>query len=163
MRTPTLNEEQARYWNGQEAAHWLEHEDRYETMLAPFTGHLLRAAAVGFSDRVLDVGCGCGASTRAAGRMAMGGDALGIDLSRQLLRRAEQGQRRGRPRQRPRFEYADAQAHAFESSAFDIAISRFGVMFFADPVRAFARLPGPCAWRPTRRRCAGPKPSTTIG
>ena len=95
MRTPTLNEEQARYWNGQEAAHWLEHEDRYETMLAPFTGHLLRAAAVGFSDRVLDVGCGCGASTRAAGRMAMGGDALGIDLSVNSC--AEQSNGRKRP------------------------------------------------------------------
>jgi hypothetical protein len=48
------NEEQARYWNGDEAAHWLAHEERYDRMLAPFTGHLLTAAAIGRADRVVD-------------------------------------------------------------------------------------------------------------
>jgi SAM-dependent methyltransferase len=148
MRSRAPNEEQAEYWNGDEAAHWLEHEARYEAMLAPFTDHLLRAGAIGPSDRVLDVGCGCGSSTRAAGRRAVEGRALGVDLSRQLLRRAEQ-RRIEEGLDNVGFEHADAQVHTFESSGFDLVISRFGVMFFADPVGAFANIAG--ALRPGGR------------
>ena len=60
------NEEQARYWNGDESAQWLVHEERYERMLAPFTGRLPTAAAVGRADRVVDIGCGTGSTTREA-------------------------------------------------------------------------------------------------
>ena len=90
MSTAVVNVEQARYWNGKEAAHWLAYEDRYEAMLAPFTARLLEAASLVGSDRVLDIGCGCGATTQAGGRAVAGGEALGVDLSRQLLRRAGQ-------------------------------------------------------------------------
>jgi trans-aconitate methyltransferase len=65
------DEEQARYWNGDEAAHWLVHEERYERMLAPFTDHLLTSAAIGRADRVVAIGCGTGSTTRAAGRVAI--------------------------------------------------------------------------------------------
>ena len=58
------NEEQARYWNGDESAHWLVHEERDEHVLAPFTGRLLTVAAIGRADRVVDVGCGTGSTTR---------------------------------------------------------------------------------------------------
>jgi SAM-dependent methyltransferase len=139
VRTQAPNEEQAQYWNGDEAGHWIAHEARYEAMLAPFTNHLLLAAAVGRADHVLDVGCGCGASTRAAGRCAADGDALGVDLSRRLLRRARQ-RAREEGLANVRFQHADAQVHAFARSAFDVAISRFGVMFFADPAAAFANV-----------------------
>jgi SAM-dependent methyltransferase len=139
MTVSAANDEQARYWNGDEAAHWLTHEDRYEAMLAPFTGHLLKAAGVSGTDRVLDVGCGCGSTTRAAGRLATDGDALGVDLSRQLLHRAEQ-RTREEGLANVRFEHADVQVHPFTEPVFDAAISRFGVMFFADPVTAFANI-----------------------
>jgi SAM-dependent methyltransferase len=139
MSTPVVNVEQARYWNGKEAAHWLSYEDRYEAMLAAFTARLLEAASLTRSDRVLDIGCGCGATTRAAGRVAAGGEAVGVDLSCQLLRRAER-----RARQEGlvnvSFEHADVQVHAFGGPGFDVAVSRFGVMFFADPVAAFANV-----------------------
>ena len=68
--------------------HWLVHEQRYERMLAPFTDHLLTAAAIGGADRVLDIGCGTGSTTRAAGRVAIQGEALGLDLSAAMLRQA---------------------------------------------------------------------------
>jgi len=139
MTVSAVNDEQARYWNGDEAAHWLTHEDRYEAMLAPFTGHLLTAAGVCGTDRVLDVGCGCGSTTRTAGRLATGGGALGVDLSGQLLHRAEQRVRE-EGLANVRFEHADVQVHAFTGPVFDAAISRFGVMFFADPVAAFANI-----------------------
>jgi SAM-dependent methyltransferase len=137
--TRAPNQEPSHYWNGPEAAHWLNHEARYEAMLSPFTEHLLQAGAVNCADRVLDVGCGCGSSTRAAARLAAHGHTLGVDLSHELLSRA-----RCRARQQGlvnvRFEHADAQVHAFPSPSFDVAISRFGVMFFEEPTVAFSNL-----------------------
>ena len=139
MSTPVGNVEQAEYWNGGEAAHWLAYEDRYEAMLASFTARLLRAASLSRSDRVLDIGCGCGATTRAAGHVVSDGEVLGVDLSRQPPRRAGQRTRQEGPAN-VCFEHADVQIHAFGGPRFDIAISRFGVMFFADPVAAFANV-----------------------
>ena len=81
---------QAQYRNGPEAGHWLVHEHRYERMLAPFTRLVLGAAAVARTDRVLDVGCGTGSTTCTAARDADDGEALGVDISRPLLLRAEQ-------------------------------------------------------------------------
>jgi SAM-dependent methyltransferase len=133
------NEEQARYWNGDESAHWLVHEERYERMLAPFTGRLLTAAAIGRADRVIDIGCGTGSTTRAAGRVAIEGEALGVDLSAAMLRHAaHRAQEEGLTN--VRLEYGDAQVHRFTSGVGDVALSRFGVMFFADPAAAFANI-----------------------
>jgi len=133
------NEEQARYWNGDEAAHWLVHEERYERTLAPFTGHLLTAAAIGRAERVVDIGCGTGSTTRAAGRVAVDGEALGLDLSTAMLRQAaRRAQEEGLSN--VRFEHGDAQVHRFTPSALDVALSRFGVMFFTDPAAAFANI-----------------------
>jgi SAM-dependent methyltransferase len=148
MRSEVPNEEQARYWNGDEAHHWLTQEARYEAMLAPFTDHLLHAADVGRTDRVLDVGCGSGSSTRSAGRRAAEGDALGVDLSRQLVRQAE-NRAREEGLANVRFQQADAQVHVFTRAGFDVAVSRFGVMFFADPAAGFANIAS--ALRPAGR------------
>jgi tRNA G46 methylase TrmB len=126
------NEEQARCWNGDEAAHWLVHEERYERMLVPFTDHLLTAAAIGGADRVVDIGCGTGSTTRAAARVAIDGEALGVDLSAAMLRQAaRRAQQEGLTN--VRFDHADAQVHHFTPGAGDVALSRFGVMFFTDP------------------------------
>lgn len=81
MWTQAPNNEQARLWNRDEAGHWLVDEPRYEARLAPFTDNLQWPAAVGPTDRALDVGYGFGSSTRAAGRRAAEGTALGVDLS----------------------------------------------------------------------------------
>jgi SAM-dependent methyltransferase len=133
------NEEQARYWNGDEAAHWLVHEERYERMLAPFTDHLLASAAIGGADRVVDVGCGTGSTTRAAGKVATEGEALGVDLSAAMLRQAARhAQEEGLTN--VRFAHGDAQVHRFTPGAADVAVSRFGVTFFTDPAAAFANI-----------------------
>lgn len=133
------NDDQARYWNGQEAAHWLAHEDRYDRMLAPFTDHLLGTAGLAAVDRVLDIGCGTGSTTRASGRIVLDGAVLGMDLSAPLLRRAVQRVRH-EGLTNVRFERGDAQRHRFAPGGFDVIISRLGVMFFDDPVTAFANL-----------------------
>jgi ubiquinone/menaquinone biosynthesis C-methylase UbiE len=101
---------------------------------------LLRAAArVGSRDRVLDIGCGTGQSTREAARAAVTGSAVGVDLSASMLERA----RRLSDDQGPAnvtYQQADAQVHRFPPARFDLCISRFGTMFFADPVAAFTNI-----------------------
>jgi SAM-dependent methyltransferase len=132
------NEEQRAYWNRDEARHWVEQQRRYDEMLEPFGTALLDAAAIASTDHVLDVGCGNGATTRAAARLASAGAALGVDLSQPMVERARETARdEGVPN--VRFEVDDAQTRSFEPE-FDCAISRFGVMFFDDPVAAFANI-----------------------
>jgi cyclopropane fatty-acyl-phospholipid synthase-like methyltransferase len=88
--TRTPNREQDEYWNGEEATHWVAHVDRYDAMLDPFDGHLFGRADIRGTDTVVDIGCGCGATTLAAGGSARDGLALGIDLSGPVLEVAAQ-------------------------------------------------------------------------
>jgi SAM-dependent methyltransferase len=111
-----------------------------DTQIAPLGGEALDRIGVGAGQRVLDVGCGCGQTTlELARRVGAKGAALGADISRPMLESAraralEAGVRNAR------FEHSDAQVHPFEAEAFDLVFSRFGVMFFSDPVAAFANL-----------------------
>jgi SAM-dependent methyltransferase len=132
-----MNETQIEHWNGDEARHWIDEQDRYERQLAPFAAELLRAAAIGSTDRVLDVGCGCGGTTMLAAHDAA--TARGIDISEPML---DQARTRAATANiaNVQFDQADAQTHAFEPASFDVAISRFGVMFFDDPDAAFANI-----------------------
>ncbi|KQV09926.1 class I SAM-dependent methyltransferase [Kitasatospora sp. Root107] len=138
MRT-TANVEQHQAWNGHEGAHWAQHQDRWDAVNAGFDEPLLTAAAVGAGDHVLDIGCGAGSTTRLAARRAGHGSALGLDLSAPMLARARESARQEKVAN-VEFEQADAQTHPLDPAAFDAAISRFGVMFFADPVAAFANI-----------------------
>lgn len=139
METWATNKEQARYWNSDEAAHWLVHEQRYTRMLAPFTDRVLTTAGIRRMDRVVDIGCGTGSTTRAAGRVAVGGKALGVDLSAAMLQYAAR-RAHAEGLSNIRFEHGDAQVHRFAPGANDVAMSRFGVMFFDDPVAAFTNI-----------------------
>ncbi|MGW4638899.1 class I SAM-dependent methyltransferase [Sphaerisporangium sp. NPDC004334] len=137
--TSIVNTAQAEAWNGYEGSHWADNHDRYDAVNNGFNDHLLRAAAIGEHDQVLDVGCGNGRLTRLAARHAPLGAATGLDLSAPMLRRARaladaEGVRN------LTFEQGDAQVHPFPEGAYDVAISRFGVMFFADPVAAFTNI-----------------------
>lgn len=136
---PIINTDQASAWDGDEGGYWVVNELRYEAMLTPYTVSLLDAARLRPTDHVLDVGCGCGGSTRAAARQVTQGTALGVDLSRAMLARArERAQQEGLDR--VRFEQGDAQVGLFPPQAYDAIISRFGVMFFSDPIQAFKNL-----------------------
>jgi ubiquinone/menaquinone biosynthesis C-methylase UbiE len=111
----------------------------YDAELRLHNERFRAAARVGAHDHVLDIGCGTGQSTREAARAAFGGSAVGVDLSTAMLQRArrvtdEEGLTN------VTYLEADAQAHRFPPQHFDVCISRFGTMFFADPVAAFTNI-----------------------
>ena len=135
----TANAEQAEAWNGTTGTKWVRYQDRLDRMLTPFCDKLLEAAAIGEGQFVLDVGCGCGATTLEAAKLAGAkGHVQGIDLSAPMTERARQ--RNAELGLTAAFDVADASSHDFGAAKFDHLISRFGVMFFDAPAAAFANL-----------------------
>ena len=133
------NSEQAALWNGSSGRVWVEEQELLDQMLAPFEDLLVAEVAATAARRVLDVGCGAGATTLAvARRLGERGRCTGVDISSPLIDAARaRAEREGVAAD---FIRADAQEHAFAPAGFDLLISRFGVMFFDDPVQAFANL-----------------------
>jgi SAM-dependent methyltransferase len=118
------------------------HQQRFNGYDAELRRHnevLRRACAVQFRDHVLDIGCGAGQTTRQAARTAGAGAALGVDVSAPRIERARELARAEQLRN-VAFERADAQVYSFPQEHFDLAISRFGTMFFDDPAAAFANI-----------------------
>ncbi len=111
----------------------------YDAELQLHNEVLRRACGIRPNDRVLDIGCGAGQTTRDAARLAGDGSAVGMDVSATMITRARQLTEAAGLRN-VCFEQADAGTHHFPSASFDIAISRFGTMFFADPVAAFTNI-----------------------
>ena len=138
----TANSEQRAGWNGESGDSWVRLQAQFDGALAPWAELLAEASGVVRGERVLDIGCGNGATTRdAAVQAGPSGLAVGVDLSEQMLARArelaaEQGV------DNARFVDGDAQVDdlAADPGPYDAAISRFGVMFFDDPVAAFANI-----------------------
>ncbi len=137
------NDEQAKIWNGAAGRAWVDEQGLLDRVFAPFEALLVEAASARDARSVLDVGCGAGATSLAiardmARRLGRGGSCVGADISEPLIDAARA--RAAREHSAARFVLADAQTHAFEPAAFDLIVSRFGVMFFGDPVAAFANL-----------------------
>ena len=133
------NNDQLAAWDGDEGAVWAAHTEFFDSSVRHLHRRLVEAAAVASDDRVLDLGCGSGQCTRDAARQATRGEAVGIDLSRPMLRVAEEtAAREGLGN--VRFVHGDAQVHPFEPGTFDVAVSRTGAMFFADQVAAFTNV-----------------------
>ncbi len=136
--TERTAEEQAKLWNSPGCA-WVDLQETLDDALRPFEDLLVEAVAASGSSRVLDVGCGTGSTTLAVGRqLGATGRSVGIDLSAPMIDAARA--RAERERSSASFICADAQTYAFEPASFDLQISRFGVMFFEDAVRAFVNL-----------------------
>lgn len=139
MAFQTVNEHQNEAWNGYEGRHWADEHERWSLTLASVNQPLFAAARIGATDRVLDIGCGAGETTRLAARAAARGSVLGVDISEPMLRRARELSAAEGLRN-VAYERGDAQIFPFEARGFDVALSRNGVMFFADPVAAFANI-----------------------
>lgn len=133
------NTDQLAAWDGSEGQYWAAHADRYDAAVAGYHGALLDLAAIGGNDRVLDVGCGTGQTTRDAARLAVAGSAVGVDLSSAMLAVARsRAERDGL--HNVAFLHADVQLYPFEPASFDLAVSRTGAMFFGDPEAAYANI-----------------------
>jgi ubiquinone/menaquinone biosynthesis C-methylase UbiE len=148
MESPRVHEQnadQATYWNGGAGQCWTGRQETLDAVLAPVLKVLLNRAAVAEGERVIDIGCGCGASTIAlAERAGRTGRVTGVDISAPMLARARERAPASLPLE---FVLADATVHAFEPGAADLLLSRFGVMFFADPAASFRNM--------RRALCAG--------
>lgn len=131
--------DQAAHWNGPAGEAWVEAQELLDGMFRGLEEALAEMAATAGARRVLDIGCGTGATTLAvARRLGAGGEALGVDISAPMVASARA--RAQRERSPARFVVADATTHALPAAHFDLAVSRFGVMFFPDPVAAFTNL-----------------------
>ena len=134
------NPAQAEYWNTGRGEQWVTHQEALDARFAGVRDALLARAAPGRGERALDIGCGTGATTLVlAERVGSGGAVVAVDISAPMLalaraRCAAQGM------DQVRLLCADAQSHPFEQAAHDVLVSRFGVMFFSDPIAAFANL-----------------------
>jgi ubiquinone/menaquinone biosynthesis C-methylase UbiE len=132
------NADQIAYWNGPGGQHWTERQPVQDILLAPVSQILIDRAAAGAGERVIDVGCGCGStSIEFAQRVAPTGFVLGVDISGPMLARAREVAPKNLPVD---FVLADATVYSFDAASFDLLTSRFGVMFFADPVVSFVNL-----------------------
>jgi ubiquinone/menaquinone biosynthesis C-methylase UbiE len=132
------NADEIAFWNGPGGERWLRRQASQDTLLAPIADILLERAAARAGEFVLDIGCGCGATSLAlARRVAPAGHVLGIDVSAPMLQRARELAPSGLTVE---FALSDATVHAFAPGRADLLCSRFGVMFFADPARAFANM-----------------------
>ena len=127
MDTPAVhdqNADQAAYWNGPAGQRWIDRQETQDVVLAPVSTVLFDRAIVAEGNRVIDVGCGCGATTiELARRVGPKGHVIGIDVSSPMLARARERAGVDLPLS---FVLADATVHSFEPGRADLVFSRFG-------------------------------------
>lgn len=134
------NQDQSANWNTASGATWVAMQPVLDRILAPYEGLVVDAGFPGEGGRVLDIGCGAGATTLAmARRVGAGGRCVGLDISGPLVA-AARARAAADGLGNASFIKGDAQTQKFEQGDFDAVISRFGVMFFDDPVAAFANI-----------------------
>ncbi|EEB86423.1 class I SAM-dependent methyltransferase [Roseobacter sp. GAI101] len=132
------NQDQEEFWTSNAGPTWVSHEGPLDLFLGPVLDQVLERSAISTGQHVLDIGCGTGQSTLAAGnRVGPTGHVLGLDISSTMIARANE---RVASLPQVALALADAAEHLFEPAFFDHVISRFGVMFFADPEAAFRNI-----------------------
>jgi SAM-dependent methyltransferase len=151
MVDTAANQEQLRYWNEQGGPRWVRRQQQLDAQINQLGLVAMQRASIQPGECVLDVGCGCGqTSLELAESVGPSGSVLGVDLSQPMLARARE-RRDELKLTNLEFLHADAQTHRFEREYFDLVYSRFGVMFFENPVAAFTNLCS--ALRPNGRLC----------
>ena len=156
------NQEQIEYWNGEAGQRWAQDDDTMARLLGPICEALLDHAPLAGCKKALDIGCGGGSqSLKLAQRLGRGATVLGVDISEPML---EVAQRKAAEPADDRadlhFMLADASApNTFPAGSFDLLFSRFGVMFFDDPLAAFTHMREAlqpdgrlafCCWQPVK-------------
>ena len=153
------NATQIEFWNGETGQNWVSHDALMEAMLQPLGKAVMDSLSPKPGEHVLDIGCGCGhTSLSLADRVGAEGSVTGIDISAPMLAVASQlATEHNAGHKSVQFLEADAQTHRFTPESYDAAFSRFGVMFFEDPVAAFTNVRASlrpsgrlafCCWQP---------------
>lgn len=154
--TTIANSEAAQIWNGPMGDHWVQEWNQYDRSPAAYHHRLLAAADPRPGTHALDIGCGTGQLTRDLATAIGKGTVTGLDLSPAMVRKATELARQ-QCVENTNFAHADIQSHEFLPKTFDLAVSRFGAMFFVDPVAAFTNIGSGCkpsarltmvAWQP---------------
>ena len=126
------------YWNEEGGDKWVENIDFAESFMVPMSDRLIERSAAKKGEKILDVGCGGGITTlKLAALAGEGGGVLGVDVSRQII---DVAIKRAEDSANIEFQHSDAASAEFGENKFDLITSRFGVMFFDDPVAAFKNL-----------------------
>lgn len=133
------NKTQAEYWASPAGLKWIEHEHALDAAMADMLDVMLDTAEIASTDRIIDIGCGTGASTIEAARRVPNGKVLGVDISAPLLARAA-SRAKAEGAHNASFLLADAQTHDFSTEPFDLLVSRLGMSFFSDTVAALDNL-----------------------
>jgi ubiquinone/menaquinone biosynthesis C-methylase UbiE len=138
--TSSTNAAQIEYWNAAVGETWVQYQEQLDRQIAPLGLEALRTLAPAPGEAVVDIGCGCGQTTfDLASRVGNEGSVLGVDISAPMLDVARHRPASG-PGARPQFREVDAQSGDIGHAIFDAAFSRFGIMFFSDPVAAFSNI-----------------------
>lgn len=132
------NADQIAYWNGPGGRHWTDRQQLQDVVLAPVSKILIDRATVKAGEAIIDVGCGCGATSfDLLKQVGATGRVTGIDISEPMLGRARELAPANAPVE---FVLADATVYPFAPESADMLFSRFGVMFFAQPTDSFANM-----------------------
>ncbi len=138
MEATGPNAAQIAHWNGKAGENWVRFHTEQDGTIRPLGNTAIEAAGIRPGEHVLDIGCGCGDTTLIlADRVGATGSVTGVDISAVMLRQADT-RATGHPN--VTFKNADAEHHTLQEGNFDVVFSRFGVMFFRQPERAFANL-----------------------
>lgn len=130
-----FHEQQTTRWNSDDGKYWVEHQERLDRILQPVLDALIPFAAPRRDSKVIDIGCGCGATTVALAKVS--GEVTGVDVSAPMVAVASE---RLRGFANARCICADAAVFDFSGWNAELVTSRFGVMFFGDPTAAFANI-----------------------
>src|SRR4051794_36482505 len=135
MSQQAANADQAVYWSEVRGAQWVRDQRIFDTMLAPFGNEALRMLDAQVGEHVLDIGCGTGTTTvQIADAVGPTGHVIGCDIASTMI---DAARRSALAVPQASFEVLDVQTGRLGDALYDAAFSRFGVMFFADPVAAF--------------------------
>ncbi len=134
----TANQDQIDHWNGVVGERWVSHQAMIDTMMAPFSAALQHKLALAADQHIIDIGCGCGDMSEQAA--ALGTHVTGIDISEPMLAQAIKQSATKPSAHAVTYQLADAETGKFPDNHFDYAMSRFGVMFFNTPIKAFINI-----------------------